>query len=91
MSYPSIKQLFKLLIWSFHLRRSEQIRSPDTLTVSISGKLEHFFFAEQMKKMLSKLFAQQCKSDAFDCCLNWANGKNAKQSGTEQIKEMLCK
>ena len=41
--------------------------------------------------MLSKLFAQQCKGDEFDSWLNWANGKNAEKTGTEQINEMLSK
>ena len=41
---------------------------------------------DPLGKVAEQTIAQQCKGDEFDSWLNWANGKNAEQSGTEQIK-----
>ena len=40
-------------------------------------------------KVAEQTIAQQCNGDEFDSWRNWANGKNAEQCGTQQIKEMI--
>ena len=42
-----------------------------------------------LDKVAEQTIAQKCKGDEFDYWQNWANGKNAEQSGIEQIKEMI--